>query len=72
MGTSVTIIVEYSCVVLCCIVLFCVGRELRAMSGDKAKVEKYSSLGLDGAMVVWEFKVDKQNFYLSMYRMIDN
>lgn len=37
------------------------------MSGDKAKVEKYSSLGLDGAMVVWEFKVDKQKEFLFKY-----
>lgn len=70
MGTSVNVIVDYSCV--CCAVLYCVVlcwpcRELRVMSGDKAKVEKYSSLGLDGAMVVWEFKVDKQKEFLFKY-----
>ncbi|KAM9394492.1 actin-related protein 2/3 complex subunit 1A-A isoform 2-T2 [Pholidichthys leucotaenia] len=30
--------------------------QLCIVSGDKAKVEKYSSVGLDGAMVIWEFK----------------
>lgn len=45
------------CVVLCHAVLCCPCRELRVVSGDKTKVVKYSSLGLDGAMVIWEFKV---------------
>lgn len=49
----------YSCVVLWCVILGWPCRELRVMSGKKAKVEKYSSLGLDGAMVIWEFKVHK-------------
>lgn len=65
----VALIMEYFCAVLfcavlCCFVLCCVMlcwpcRELCVMSGDKAKVEKYSSLGLDGAMVIWDFKVHK-------------
>lgn len=32
-------------------------RQLCVVSGETAKVEKYSSVGLDGAMVIWEFKV---------------
>ncbi|XP_075936139.1 actin-related protein 2/3 complex subunit 1A-A [Anarhichas minor] len=30
--------------------------QLCVVSGEKAKVQKYSSVGLDGAMVVWDFK----------------
>lgn len=43
--------------VLFCVMFRCPCRELRVVSGDKTKVVKYSSLGLDGAMVIWEFKV---------------
>lgn len=42
---------------LFCVMLWCPCRELRVVTGDKTKVVKYSSLGLDGAMVIWEFKV---------------
>uniref|UniRef100_A0A3Q2XB69 Actin-related protein 2/3 complex subunit n=1 Tax=Haplochromis burtoni TaxID=8153 RepID=A0A3Q2XB69_HAPBU len=31
--------------------------QLRIVSLDKAKVVQYSSVGLDGAMVIWDFKV---------------
>uniref|UniRef100_A0A8C4ZM29 Zgc:86896 n=1 Tax=Gadus morhua TaxID=8049 RepID=A0A8C4ZM29_GADMO len=31
--------------------------QLRVYSGERARIEKYSSVSLDGAMVVWEFKV---------------
>uniref|UniRef100_A0AAQ5YIU7 Actin-related protein 2/3 complex subunit n=1 Tax=Amphiprion ocellaris TaxID=80972 RepID=A0AAQ5YIU7_AMPOC len=31
--------------------------QLCVVSGEKTKVEKFSSVGLDGAMVIWEFKV---------------
>lgn len=43
----------------------CVGpcRQLCVVSGEKAKVEKYSSVGLDGAMVIWDFKVHVSNFF---------
>lgn len=27
------------------------------VSGERSKVDKYSSVGLDGAMVIWDFKV---------------
>ncbi|XP_059924169.1 actin-related protein 2/3 complex subunit 1A [Gadus macrocephalus] len=30
--------------------------QLRVYSGERARIEKYSSVSLDGAMVVWEFK----------------
>ncbi|XP_004071944.2 actin-related protein 2/3 complex subunit 1A [Oryzias latipes] len=30
--------------------------QLCVVSGDKSKVDKYSSVGLDGAMVIWTFK----------------
>lgn len=32
-------------------------RQLCVVSGLKDKVETYSSVGLDGAMVIWTFKV---------------
>lgn len=32
-------------------------RQLCVVSGGKAKVENFSSVGLDGAMVIWTFKV---------------
>lgn len=35
--------------------LFC--RQLCIVEGEKSKVEKFSSVGLDGAMVLWTFKV---------------
>lgn len=35
--------------------LYC--RQLCVVSGEKTKVEKYSSVGLDGTMVIWNFKV---------------
>uniref|UniRef100_A0A672YH09 Actin-related protein 2/3 complex subunit 1A-A-like n=1 Tax=Sphaeramia orbicularis TaxID=375764 RepID=A0A672YH09_9TELE len=35
--------------------------QLCFVSGEKAKVEKYSSVGLDGAMVIWEFKVPQSH-----------
>lgn len=31
--------------------------QLCVVEGDKAKVERFSSVSLDGAMVLWEFKV---------------
>uniref|UniRef100_A0A3B3W0N2 Zgc:86896 n=1 Tax=Poecilia latipinna TaxID=48699 RepID=A0A3B3W0N2_9TELE len=34
--------------------------QLCVVSGEKSKVEKYSSVGLDGAMVIWDFKVQCQ------------
>ncbi|XP_015229350.1 PREDICTED: actin-related protein 2/3 complex subunit 1A-like [Cyprinodon variegatus] len=30
--------------------------QLCVVSGERAKVEKYSSVGLDGALVIWDFK----------------
>lgn len=42
-----------NCVVLC--------RQLCVVSGGKSGVEKYSSVGLDGAMVIWDFKVYVNN-----------
>lgn len=51
------------CVVLCCVVSC---RQLCVVSGEKAKVEKYSSVGLDGAMVIWDFKVHVSNFNTKM------
>lgn len=36
---------------------FVLYRQLRIVSLDKAKVVQYSSVGLDGAMVIWDFKV---------------
>lgn len=30
--------------------------QLCVVSGDKGKVEKFSSVGLDGAMIIWDFK----------------
>lgn len=50
-----------SCV--CCVVSC---RQLCVVSGEKAKVEKYSSVGLDGAMVIWDFKVHVSNFNTKM------
>lgn len=41
---------------MCCVVSC---RQLCVVAGEKAKVEKYSSVGLDGAMVIWDFKVFK-------------
>lgn len=32
-------------------------RQLCVVSGERGKVDKYSSVGLDGAMVIWDFKV---------------
>lgn len=32
-------------------------RQLCVVSGERNKVDKYSSVGLDGAMVIWDFKV---------------
>lgn len=32
-------------------------RQLCVVSEDKNKVDKYSSVGLDGTMVIWDFKV---------------
>lgn len=37
-------------------------RQLCVVSGEKVKVEKYSSVGLDGAMVIWNFKVHVSNY----------
>ncbi|MED6288966.1 hypothetical protein CHARACLAT_031611, partial [Characodon lateralis] len=36
--------------------------QLCIVSGVKAKVERYSSVGLDGAMVIWDFKVHMSNY----------
>lgn len=49
-----------SCFLCCCC------RQLCVVSGEKAKVEKYSSVGLDGAMVIWDFKVHVSNFNTKM------
>lgn len=48
----------YSCIqpIKClCFVWPC--RQLCVVSGERSKVVKYSSVGLDGAMVIWDFKV---------------
>lgn len=44
-------------------------RQLCVVSGDKNKVEKYSSVGLDGTMVIWDFKVSVlQSWYCVFHR----
>ncbi|KAI3359446.1 hypothetical protein L3Q82_002944 [Scortum barcoo] len=35
--------------------------QLCVVSGEKAKVEKYSSVGMDGAMVIWDFEGKADN-----------
>uniref|UniRef100_A0A3Q4B4E0 Uncharacterized protein n=1 Tax=Mola mola TaxID=94237 RepID=A0A3Q4B4E0_MOLML len=42
--------------------------QLCIVSGEKAKVEKYSSVGLDGAMVIWDFKVRVSNSVCLLYK----